>query len=192
MTTRGRKQKPGRITFVGSGPGDPGPADDAGAHGAGQRGAGLHRPRRARGGARPVRVRAAAAVGPEPEAHAAADADTDGDGDDDRTTARDPRRPRCPARAGRSGRGGQDAGHRGPHRRRRRSAGGGRSAVGGLGDHRGERAGAHAAAFRDRAGPARHDRGADVRRAAARARRTPSPTSAATWTGRRWPPRRVR
>ena len=24
MTTRGRKQKPGRITFVGSGPGDPG------------------------------------------------------------------------------------------------------------------------------------------------------------------------
>ena len=24
MTTRGRKQRPGRITFVGSGPGDPG------------------------------------------------------------------------------------------------------------------------------------------------------------------------
>ena len=190
MTTRGRKQKPGRITFVGSGPGRPGPADDAGAHGAGQRRAGLHRPRRARSGARPGRVRAAAAVGTRRRRRRPAD--------DARPTARptaqrrsagDPRRPRHPARARRSGRGRQDAGHRGPHRRRRRAAGRGRPAVGGRGDHRGERAGAHAPALRDRAGPARHARPCRPTRGCRWVRRTPWPTSAATWTGRRWPPR---
>ena len=39
--------------------------------------------------------------------------------------------------------------------------------------------------------PATH-RGADLRGPAARVRRTPWPTSAATWTGRRWPPRPAR
>ena len=53
--------RPHHVRRLGSG--RPGPADDAGAHRAGQRRAGVHRPRRARSGARPGGFRAAAGVG---------------------------------------------------------------------------------------------------------------------------------
>ena len=63
MTTRARKQRPGRITFVGSGPGDPGLLTTRARDGARECRPDLHRPRRTRGGAGPGRLRAAAAVG---------------------------------------------------------------------------------------------------------------------------------
>ena len=192
MTTRGRKQKPGRITFVGSGPGDPGLLTTR---------------------ARTVLANAALVfTDPDvPEAVLAWSAPScrrrrapSLQRPPARRTAMAPRSPTIrryrrvargpghPARARRSGGGGQDAGHRGPHRRGRGAAGRRRPAVGGLRDHRGECAGAHAPAVRDRAGPARHHRGADATRACRWGRRTPWPTSAATWTGPRWPRRRDR
>ena len=118
MTTRGRKPKPGRITFVGSGPGDPGLLTTR---------------------ARAVLANAAL-VFTDPDVPEAVLALAGSElpppsGPEPAETRRrcrcrrrcradDSGRSRYPARAGRSGRGGQDAGHRGPHRRRRGPAGG--------------------------------------------------------------------
>ena len=169
MTAEGRTQaKPGRITFVGSGPGDPGLLTTRARSGAGQRRAGVHRSRRAGSGARPGGFRAAAAVGPDAEpVRAAMRRRPTADTDRRRRSAGASRWPDVRPALGDPAEVAKTLANRGTHRRRRRSAGGRRSAVGGRGDHRGDGAGEDAPEFRDRAGPARHHRGAHLRGAAA-------------------------
>ena len=159
MTTRGRKPRPGRITFVGLGSGRPGPADDAGARRC------WPTPRWCsptptcpsrcwRLSARSCRR----CPGPRRPSRPPAEPDDGPDGAQPAPTSSPPvvtGRTRHPARAGRSGRGGQDAGRRGRTGRRRGPAGGRRPAVGRRGHHRGERRGPQPPALRDRAGPAR-------------------------------------
>ncbi len=77
MTMRGRKAKPGRITFVGSGPGDPGLLTARAQTVLAQRRVGVHRSRRPRGRAGPDRHRTAAGVRTGPAAPAKADAAAD-------------------------------------------------------------------------------------------------------------------
>ena len=172
MTTRGRKPRPGRIMFVGSGPGDPALLTTRAASVLANAPLVFIDPDVPEPVLALIGKDLPPVSGPAPAEPAATVGGGSHRGDSGdwhrRTIRRGDGGTRHPARVGRPGRGGQDTGHRSPHRGRRGAPGVRRPAVGGLGDHRGEHRGPQPPALRDRAWPVRQRRGADLRRAAAR------------------------